>query len=570
MGSLPQGNREGGPVIVVGAGLAGLVAAFELQKRDVPTIILDQENEANLGGQAFWSFGGIFVVDSKEQRRMGIRDSRELAMRDWMGSAQFDREEEDHWPRQWAKAFVDFATDEMEDYVKSQGLGFLFNVGWAERGDGVADGHGNSVPRFHCKGGTGPEVVRVFAEPVKKAADRGVVQLKFRHVVDELILDEDSGKVVGVRGRVLEEDDSPRGVKSSRKQVDTFEFRGSAVLVSTGGIGGNAEAVRKAWPIDRLGPKAPDSFVMGVPAHVDGRMIGIAEGVGAHVVNRDRMWHYTEGLQNWNPIWENHGIRILPAPSSLWLDATGKRMPPFLYPGSDTMATLKHICSTGYDYSWFILNQSIIAREFALSGSEQNPDLTNKSVLGFLKRVLGKKGTLPVQNFQAHGKDFVVKDNLRDLVAGMNELAAERQGPVLDYDKVKDIVDARDGQFANPFSKDAQAMLINNGRAYFPDRRGRIAKPHALLDIAHGPLIAVRLNILSRKTLGGLETNLQGNVMKDKNTPFPGLYAAGEASGFGGGGVHGYNSLEGTFIGGCIFSGRAAGRAIADEYLASR
>lgn len=416
------------------------------------------------------------------------------------------------------------------------------------------------------QGGTGPEVVRAFAEPVKKAAAKGLVQFKFRHVADELIMDEASGRVTGVRGRILEEDTSPRGVKSSRNVIDTFELHGSAVLLSTGGIGGNAEAVRKAWPLDRLGPKAPESFVIGVPAHVDGRMIGIAEGIGAHVVNRDRMWHYTEGLQNWNPIWENHGIRILPAPSSLWLDATGQRMPPFLYPGSDTMATLKHICSTGHDYSWFILNQTIIAREFALSGSEQNPDLTNKSILGFLKRILGKKGTIPVQNFQAYGKDFVVKDNLKDLVAGMNELAAERQGPILDYDKVKNIVDARDSQFANPYSKDAQAMLMNNGRSYFPDRRGRIAKPHALLDISHGPLIAVRLNILSRKTLGGLETNLKGNVMKNKDTPIPGLYAAGEASGFGGGGVHGYNSLEGTFIGGCIFSGRVAGRAIADTY----
>ncbi|KAL2208300.1 putative 3-ketosteroid-delta-1-dehydrogenase [Sarocladium strictum] len=563
-------RKNEGPVIVVGGGLAGLVAAHELQKRNIPTILIDQEGEANLGGQAFWSFGGIFMVDSKEQRRMGIKDSRELAMRDWMGSAQFDREEEDYWPRQWAKAFVDFAADEMESYVKAQGMGFLFNVGWAERGDGRAEGHGNSVPRFHITWGTGPEVVKVFADPVKEAAAKGLVEFKFRHVVDELIRDESTGRVVGVRGRVLEQDDVARGMKSSRVEVDTFEYRGSAVLVSTGGIGGNPDAVRKAWPLDRLGPKAPENLVLGVPAHVDGRMIGIAEGIGAHVVNRDRMWHYTEGLKNWNPIWEDHGIRILPAPSSLWLDATGKRMPPFLFPGSDTMATLKHICSTGYDYSWFILDQTIIAREFALSGSEQNPDLTNKSIVGFIKRILGKKGTIPVQNFQNHGEDFVVRDNLEDLVDGMNALARERNGPVLELDKIKATVDARDGQFANPYSKDAQAMLINNGRNYFPDRRGRIAKPHALLDINHGPLIAIRLNILSRKTLGGLETNLKGNVMSDKDTPIPGLYAAGEASGFGGGGVHGYNSLEGTFLGGCIFSGRAAGMAMAEEYLVSR
>lgn len=552
------------PVIIVGGGLAGLVAAFELSQQNVPTIIVDQENEANLGGQAFWSLGGLFLVNSAQQRRLGIKDSRELAMRDWMGSAAFDREE-DHWPRKWAKAFVDFATDEFESYMKARGLGFLFNVGWAERGDGNAQGHGNSVPRFHISWGTGPEVVRVFAEPVKRAAEKGIVEFRFRHAVDEIIVDEKTGRAVGVRGRVLEQDDSPRGVKSSRTEVDKFEMRGSAVLISSGGIGGNVDAVKAAWPIDRLGPKVPDHFVIGVPAHVDGRMIGIAESIGAHIINRDRMWHYTEGLQNFDPIWPKHGIRVLPAPSSLWLDATGKRLPAFLYPGSDTLKTLKYICNTGYDYTWFILDQTIIAREFALSGSEQNPDVTGKSLWMLLTRVFGKKGTVPVQNFQNKGADFIVRDNLKDLVAGMNELARERHGPQLEYEDILKTVEARDGQMANPYSKDAQAMLINNARTYWPDKRSRVAPPHRLLDEAHGPLIAVRMNLLTRKTLGGIETNLSSNVMKADGTEFGGLYAAGEAAGFGGGGVHGYNSLEGTFLGGCIFSGRAAGRAIAEE-----
>lgn len=555
------------PVIVIGGGLAGLVAAFELSEKKVQTLIIDQENESNLGGQAFWSLGGIFCVNSAEQRRLGIKDSRELALQDWMGSARFDRETEDHWPRKWAKAFVDFATDEMEDYVKARGMGFLFNVGWAERGDGTAQGHGNSVPRFHVTWGTGPEVVRVFAEPVKKAAEKGIVEMKFRHVVDEIIIDDTSGKAIGVRGRILDKDESPRGVKSNRIDVEKFEIFGSAVVIAAGGIGGNVEAVKAAWPTDRLGPKVPETFVVGVPAHVDGRMIGIAESAGANVINRDRMWHYTEGLQNWDSIWPSHGIRVLPAPSSLWLDAAGKRLPPFLYPGSDTLATLKHICSTGYDYSWFILDQTIIAREFALSGSEQNPDVTGKSIWMLLTRIFGKKGTVPVQNFQKHGKDFVVRDNLEDLVAGMNELAKERNGPQLDYDDIKQTVQARDSQMNNPYSKDAQAMLINNARTYWPDKRSRVAPPHKLLDKAHGPLIAVRMNLLTRKTLGGIETNLESQVMKSDGTPFQGLYAAGEAAGFGGGGVHGYSSLEGTFLGGCIFSGRAAGRAIADKVL---
>ncbi|KAK3689177.1 fumarate reductase/succinate dehydrogenase flavoprotein-like protein [Podospora appendiculata] len=564
-----QPSSDNLPVIIVGAGLAGLVAAFELSERNVPTLLLDQENTENLGGQAFWSLGGLFCVNSAEQRRMGIKDSRELAMRDWFGSARFDREKEDFWPRKWAEAFVNFATDELESYVKARGLGFLFNVGWAERGDGRADGHGNSVPRFHLTWGTGPEVVRVFADPVLEAEKKGIVEFKFRHVVDKLLVDETTGRAIGVRGRVLEAETSPRGVKSSRTAVGEFELFGSAVLVSSGGIGGNIEKVKAAWPVDRLGPTVPKNFVIGVPAHVDGRMLDISESAGANVINRDRMWHYTEGLQNWNPIWPKHGIRVLPAPSSLWLDATGKRLPPFLYPGSDTLGTLKYICSTGYDYTWFITDQTIIAREFALSGSEQNPDITNKSIWQLLtQRVFGSKGTVPVQNFVKYGEDFVVKDNLEDLVKGMNELVEKTGGVALDLDKVREVIETRDGQFDNTYSKDAQAMLIHNARTYWPDRRSRVAPPHKLLDTQkNGPLMAVRMNLLTRKTLGGIETNLSSQVMRADGTTFPGLYAAGEVAGFGGGGVHGFSSLEGTFLGGCIFSGRAAGRAMADEVL---
>ncbi|KAI5919284.1 FAD binding domain-containing protein [Camillea tinctor] len=562
-----MGGNNPDPVIIVGGGLAGLVAAFELTQRNVRVLIVEQESSASLGGQAFWSLGGIFCVDSAEQRRVGIRDSRALAMRDWLGTAAFDRAQ-DYWPRRWAEAFVDFAAHGMEPYVKARGLGFLFSVGWAERGDGTAEGHGNSVPRFHTAWGAGPEVVRIFEEPVRAAAEKGLVEFRFRHMVDELIVDE-SGRAVGVRGRVLEEDGVERGVKSSRTAVGEFELRGSAVVISTGGIGGNVEAVRKAWPVERLG-QPPENFVIGVPAHVDGRMIEIAEASGASFINRDRMWHYTEGLQNWNPIWPQHGIRILAAPSSLWLDATGKRLPPFLFPGSDTLGTLKHICQTGYEYTWFILDQTIIAKEFILSGSEQNPDLVAKSIWQVISsRLFNSKGPEPVQNFQKHGSDFVVRDNLADLVAGMNELIAASPGggPTLDYAQVHATVEQRDAQFASAFSKDAQAMLVRNGLNYWPEKYGRIAAPHRLLDPAHGPLIAIRLNLLTRKSLGGLETNLSSNVMKPDGEPFPGLYAAGEAAGFGGGGVHGYAALEGTFLGGCIFSGRAAGRAIADELL---
>jgi predicted oxidoreductase len=545
-------------VIVVGSGLAGLVATHELVKAGRTVLVLDQENRNNLGGQAFWSLGGLFFVDSPEQRRMGIKDSKELALQDWLGSAGFDRlDDEDVWPRQWAEAYVEFAATEKRDYLRELGLRVLPIVGWAERGSGSATGHGNSVPRFHLTWGTGPEVVRVFAEPVLAGEERGLVQFAFRHRVDDLVVED--GAVVGVRGTILEPSDAERGVSSSREVVGEFDLRAPAVVVTSGGIGHNHDLIRENWPVDRLGP-APSHMISGVPAHVDGRMLGITEGAGGRIVNPDRMWHYTEGIHNWAPIWPDHAIRIIPGPSSMWFDATGKRLAAPNFPGFDSLGTLREILAAGYDYSWFVLTQTIIEKEFALSGSEQNPDITGKD-LGFLvKSRLAKGAPGPVEAFKEHGEDFVVADNLADLVAGMNRLA---RGPQLDLVEIERQILARDRELDNDFSKDLQLMAIANARRSRTDRLVRVAKPHRILDPEHGPLIAVRLNVLTRKTLGGLETNLDSQVMRPDGTPFPGLYAAGEVAGFGGGGVHGYNALEGTFLGGCIFSGRAAGRALA-------
>ncbi|KXP00110.1 FAD-binding dehydrogenase [Tsukamurella pseudospumae] len=544
--------------IVVGAGLAGLVAAYELSRVGRRVLILDQENRNNLGGQAFWSLGGLFLVDSPEQRRLGIKDSFELAWQDWTGSAGFDRDDEDHWPRQWARAYVEFATHRKRDYLRGLGLGFTPVVGWAERGGGAADGHGNSVPRFHLTWGTGPEVVRVFREPVERAERQGLVRFAFRHRVDELERSDD-GAIVGVSGAVLEPSDLDRGVASGREAVGEFAFRAPTVLVTSGGIGHNFELMRQYWPTERLGP-FPEHMIAGVPAHVDGRMLAISEEAGANIVNRDRVWAYTEGIHNWDPIWPNHAIRIIPGPSSLWFDANGNRFAAPNFPGFDTNSTMKAILETGYDYSWFVLTESIIEKEFALSGSEQNPDITEKDLKLALGRVKSKGAPGPVEAFKQHGEDFVVADTLEELVEGMNGLG---RGGHVDLDHLRRQIEARDREVANSFSKDAQLQAMHNARNYLGDKVVRVAKPHRILDPAHGPLIAVRLNILSRKTLGGLETDLKARVLGADGAPVPGLYAAGEVAGFGGGGVHGYNALEGTFLGGCIFSGMTAGRAAA-------
>ncbi|MEX2971181.1 FAD-binding dehydrogenase [Streptomyces sp. C184] len=541
-------------VIVIGAGLAGLAATAELVDAGRKVILLDQEPEQSLGGQAHWSFGGLFLVNSPEQRRLRIRDSQELAWQDWLGTAGFDRPE-DHWPRKWAEAYVDFAAGEKRSWLHRQGVRLFPVVGWAERGGYGATGHGNSVPRFHITWGTGPGLLAPFLRRVRAGAARGLVELRFRHRVTGL--SRRAGGVDTVSGEVLEPSDVVRGRPSSREVAGAFELRAQAVIVTSGGIGGNHGLVRANWP-ERLG-KPPRRMLSGVPAHVDGRMLGIAEAAGGRLINRDRMWHYTEGIENWNSIWPLHGIRILSGPSPLWLDARGRRLPVPLFPGFDTLGTLEHIMSTGHDHTWFVLTQKIIEKEFTLSGSEQNPDLTGKSIRGVLGRARsGASG--PVQAFMDQGADFVVERSLTDLVRRMNELTVE---PLLTEEAVRGEIVARDREIAHPFTKDLQVTAVRGARKYLGDRLIRTAAPHRLLDPKAGPLIAVRLHILTRKTLGGLETDLSSRVLTDDGTPLPGVYAAGEAAGFGGGGVHGYRSLEGTFLGGCLFSGRTAGRAAA-------
>jgi len=541
-------------ILVVGAGLAGLVAACEAADRGRRVLVLDQEGPQSLGGQAHWSLGGLFLVDSPEQRRMGIRDSAELAWADWQGTAGFAPG--DRWPRKVAQDFVAFAAGPMRDWLHGLGLRWFPVVGWAERGGLSAAGHGNSVPRFHLTWGTGPGVLKPFLARARDHQAAGRMEFAFRHRVTEIL--RAGGRIAGVAGEVLAEDGADRGAASSRAVTGRFEHRADAVIVASGGIGGNPGLVRRHWPVARLGPP-PARMLSGVPAHVDGAMLAVAQAAGAALTGTDRMWHYCEGVANHSPIWPAHGIRILPGPSSLWLDALGRRMEPPALPGFDTMATLKRILATGQDHSWFITTRAIAAKEFALSGSEQNPDLTEGGWLDVIRTRLGGQPTPNVQAFLDRGADFVVAPDLETLVAGMNRIAAIPLDPAA----IRAQVEARDRQIANRFAKDAQVVAIRGARAYRGDRLIRVARPHRLLDPAFGPLVAVRLHILTRKTLGGIATDDTGAALDAEGARIDGLFACGEAAGFGGGGYHGHSALEGTFLGGCLFSGRAAGQGAA-------
>ena len=536
-------------LVVVGGGLAGLVVATEVAQRGKRVLLLEQE--PYLGGQAFWSFGGLFLVDSPEQRRLGIRDSVELAFQDWMGAAGYDREE-DAWGRRFAEAYLEFAAGEKRAWLASLGVRFFPVVGWAERGGGLATGHGNSVPRFHIVWGTGPGILAPFLRKVEALKAEGTLRVLLRHRVEEVLVE--GGKAVGVAGAVLEEDPKPRGAPSSRQAVGGFRFLAQAVVLATGGIGANLDLVRRHWPA-RMG-RPPQRMLSGVPDHVDGSGLFLAERAGARLVNLDRMWHYPEGVENHTPVWTHHGIRILPGPSPLWVDATGKRLPPPLFPGFDALETLRYLRSTGFDWSWFILDLATLKKEFALSGSEQNPDLTGKSWLGVVRnRLLGPAA--PVRAFLERGKDFLVAQDLSELMRKMEALAPG----VLDPGRLEREVKARDRELLNPFAKDGQVLMVHAFRRYVGDRLFRVAKPHPFLS-GKGPLVAVRLWTLTRKTLGGIQTDLKGRALRPSGEPLPGLFAAGEAAGFGGGAFHGYKALEGTFLGGCLFSGLQAAKGV--------
>ncbi len=542
-------------IVVVGAGLAGLVAAAEAADAGRSVIVVDQEGASSLGGQAWWSLGGLFLVNTPEQRRLGVKDSADLALADWLGSAGFDRPE-DHWPRQWAEAYVHFAAGEKRPWLKQQGIGLFPVVQWAERGGHQVGGHGNSVPRFHVTWGSGPGVLTPFVRRVTEHVRSGRIRMRFRHRVTELLRNGED--VVGVAGEVLEPTSAVRGAPTSRLAVGDFSFGSGAVIVTSGGIGGNHDLVRQNWP---GGPAlAPAEMLSGVPDSVDGLMLGVAERAGGRLINADRMWHYPEGVVNHAPVWSSHGIRILSGPSPLWLDAYGHRLPTPLFPGFDALGALQHILGAGRSHSWFLLDQRTIGPEFGLSGSEQNPDFAEKSVKLLLTTRAGGKITPPVQAFLDKGVDFLTAPSVGELVQKMNDLVGE---PLIDADELAATVVLRDGQVRAGLGKDPQVLAVNAARQYFGDRRMRTVEPHEMLDPDAGPLIAVRLHVITRKTLGGLETDLSARVLSLSGSPVPGLYAAGEAAGFGGGGMHGYRSLEGSFLGGCLFSGRIAGRAAA-------
>lgn len=545
-------------VIVVGAGLAGLVSTLELLRSGHTVLLLDRCRPEEVGGLARESFGGMFMVDSPEQRRGRIPDSEALALEDWLRIADF--EEEDVWPRRWAEQYVTRARDDVGGWLREIGVRFFPVVNWAERGN---FGDGNSVPRFHITWGTGRALVEAVWNAIERHERRDALQVRFRSRVSELV--SENHRIVGCRV-----------IAEARENPDEYELRASkGVVIAAGGIGGNLDLVRREWPTAELG-SPPEKLLMGSHYYADGAMHEEVGRLGGNVTHLSRMWNYADAVRHPEPQREHHGLKLIPPRSGIMLNPDGRRYGPVpVIPTFDAYAALERMCEDERKYSWLICNFKIAKRELDVSGSQHNPHLREKRPLGFLGSVLLGKPAL-VRHFIDGSPDFVEAGTLAELAGKMNEVTGEGAIDAAVLEREVGRYDATIARGKGLFNDD-QLRRIAQLRNWRGDRL-RTSRFQRIVDEAAMPLIAIRLQVLARKSLGGIQTDLGCRVLQGpaprqdgvEGEPIPGLYAVGEAAGFGGGGVHGKRSLEGTFLGGCVFTGRLAAAAIAGAELPLR
>lgn len=531
-------------VVIVGGGIAGITTAIELLNFDKKVLIIDRDTEDNFGGLAKESFGGMFFVDTPQQRRSGIKDSPEQAFIDWCSVANF--KEEDKLPKQWAKSYVYNSTPKVYDWLKQQGIKFFPVVHWVERG---LFKPGNTVPRFHMVWGTGSELTNVLIKKLfdhPKAASH--LNIIYEHKVEELLTE--GSKIIGVSG-----------VNESRKSK--FKAVGEYTVIAAGGMGGNIKKVRENWY--KPWGEPPEVILNGAHKYALGDLHDAVIRNNGAVTHLDKNWPYAAGVNHPRPQREGHGLSLVPPKSALWLDYTGKRFGPIpLITAYDTRFTVEEICKQKKKYSWQILNIKIANKEFAISGSESNKAMRDKSWIGFIKILLFGNKEL-VNDMIDNCIDFVTADTIEELVTKMNTLTGAGD---VELAKVKAAVGNYDAQIdrGQNFHNDDQLRRIAHTRQYRGDKV-RTCKFQKIVDPKAGKLIAIREHILSRKTLGGIKTDLDCKVMDLDNQPMNGLYAVGEVAGFGGGGMHGLGSLEGTFLGGCVLTGRVAAYTITGKKL---
>ena len=528
--------------VIIGGGISGMTAAIELLNFGKKIVLIDKGFSHEFGAMAKWSFGGMFFVNTPEQRLTGIKDNPELAFRDWKSIAEF--EPTDYLGEKWAENYVYNCTDHVYRWVKKQGINFLPPVQWVERG---LYGPGSSMPRFHIAWGTGKGITDALEKTLRSHKNFSThAQLYFEHTVEEILVE--NNRIIGFKGT------SPKGA---------FKALGEHNIVAAGGMGGNLEKVRENWPKNLGNP--PKTLLNGLHPCIDGSMLDAGEKIGANVVNKDLFWNYASGIHHPRPKFEHEGVASFPPKSGIWLDATGKKFGPTpLIVHFDTKYSVDTIAKTEQQYSWHISNYKMMLKEFAISGSEFTVPFREKSFIKLFKMVLSGNVEL-VKDMVDNCKDVLVADTLEELVAKMNKLNGDE---LVNKNSVIEAVNRHDEMLnrGKKFHNDEQLRRIANARQYIGDKM-RVYKNMPIQGEKNGPFVALRLFLVSRKSLGGLKTDLSCRVLDQNNQPMEGLYAIGEASGFGGGGIHGKATLEGTFLGACVFNGRVLAHHIADKKL---
>lgn len=526
-------------VLVAGGGLAGIVTALECLRAGLHVTVVDRDTPERLGGLALWAFGGMALVDTPLQRRMKIPDSPERALRDWLSFGEL--QEADVWPRRWAEQYVQQSRTQVYDWLVSQGIKFFPAVNWVERG---RYGEGNSVPRYHIVWGTSRELTRRMIAAMQEADPGGRLTVLSGHRVTAI--ERSAGAISGVQ--VVNE--------ASGASV---QIHAPAVVLAMGGLNGSTEQAIANWPSHRPRPAA---MLNGAHPFGDGRLHQfVADALGGRVTHACEMWNYAAGIPHPQPHFPGHGLSTIPCKSALWLDHRGRRIGPQpLVTGFDTHDLCQRVAALDRPWTWHLLNWRIAAKEFAISGAEHNQRMRDKQFIHFLlETVLGNHRL--VRQMQRESPHFLVDDSLGGLAQKMNALTGSSD---VDPAVLQATADAFDANFSNglALTNDDQIRHILHARQWRPDRM-RTCKPAPLQMKGAGPYIAIQMQLITRKSLGGLQTDLQSRVLQADGATVPGLYCVGEAAGFGGGGASGKRSLEGTFLPGCILTARAAARSIA-------
>ncbi|MBZ0088119.1 MAG: FAD-dependent oxidoreductase [Thermomonas sp.] len=535
----PEVSHVQSDVLVIGGGLAGIVAALECLRAGNRVALVDRDTRERFGGLALWAFGGMTLVGTPLQERAGIPDSAERALRDWVRFGELDPN--DTWPYLWAQHYVERSRNDVHDWLEAHGIGFLPAVNWVERG---RFGEGNSLPRYHVIWGTAQRMVRTLADALRAAGAGAGGKLTLLHRHSVIGLEYGLGRMAGATAR---NDDTGAEVR----------LDAPVVVIATGGINGSHAQARRNWPIQQ---PLPTQMLNGASPLSDGKLHQIATGFGAQITHAGEMWNYAAGIPHPKPHFPGHGLSLIPCKSALWLDHRGRRIGPEpLVTGFDTNWLCRRVAEQDAHWTWHLLNRRIALKEFAISGAEHNPRIRDRQFLHFLRETLLGNARL-VDQMQREVPQFLVDDSLAGLAARMNALTGHEH---IDPDILQATVDAFDANFIDgkTLENDAQIRAILHARQWRPDRL-RTCKPAPLQRLGAGPYIAIQTQLITRKSLGGLRTDLDSRVLDGNDQPIDGLYCVGEAAGFGGGGSCGKRSLEGTFLPGCILTARAAARSI--------